>query len=241
MTNPEPLAIKPLALDTHNESVVVLARDCPALRPERLRGSRKVILKCGAKSLIATILIADDPGLVGRHEVGVTQPAFRRLGAWAGALASVAPAPPAVSLDAIRAKVRGEVLDKHQLTDIVRDLTRYHLSDLEVSAFVVACASFMTDQEVIDLTQAMAGAGTRLRWPSEMVVDKHSIGGIPGNRTTMIVAPIVAAHGLTMPKTSSRAITSPAGTADTMEVLANVDLTEAQMRAVVTKCHACIA
>jgi thymidine phosphorylase len=73
------------------------------------------------------------------------------------------------------------------------------------------------------------------------VVDKHSIGGIPGNRTTMIVAPIVAAHGLIMPKTSSRAITSPAGTADTMEVLAKVDLSEAEMRSVVERCGACIA
>ena len=66
-----------------------------------------------------------------------------------------------------------------------------------------------------------------------MVVDKHCIGGIPGNRTSMIVVPIVAAHGLVIPKTSSRAITSPAGTADTMEVLARVDLTVDEMQAVV--------
>lgn len=241
MTEPVHLSIKPVALDTLNESVVLLARDCPALRPERLRGSRKVVLKCGAKTLIATILIADDPQLVGCHEVGVTEPAFRRLGARAGVRATIAPAPPAESLDAVRAKVRGETLDKRQLASVVSDLTNHRLSDIEVSAFVVACASFMTDQEVIDLTEAMAAAGTRLRWGADRVVDKHSIGGIPGNRTTMIVAPIVAAHGLTMPKTSSRAITSPAGTADTMEVLAKVDLTEAEMRSVVDECHACIA
>lgn len=241
MSNPGSLSIKALPFDTHSENIVFLARDCPALRPERLRGSRKVLLKAGKKEIIASIMIADDHNLLACHEIGVAEPAFRRLGAKAGASAAITPAPLAHSIDAIRAKVRGETLSAHDLADIVRDLTRHRLTDLEVSAFVVACASFMTDQEVIDLTRAMADAGARLHWNTPIVVDKHSIGGIPGNRTTMIVAPIVAAHGLTMPKTSSRAITSPSGTADTMEVLAKVDLSEAEMRGVVAQHHACIA
>ena len=54
------------------------------------------------------------------------------------------------------------------------------------------------------------------------------------------VVPIVAAHGLTIPKTSSRAITSPAGTADTMEVLAKVDLSVDQMKDVVAACNGCL-
>jgi len=74
------------------------------------------------------------------------------------------------------------------------------------------------------LTDAMIQVGRRLDWREHPVVDKHCIGGIPGNRTSMLVVPIVAAHGMLCPKTSSRAITSPAGTADTMEVLANVEL-----------------
>jgi len=86
----------------------------------------------------------------------------------------------------------------------------------------------------------MAQAGTQLTWDKPIVVDKHCIGGIPGNRTSMIVVPIVAAHGLTIPKTSSRAITSPAGTADTMEMLARVDLGVEQMKEVVRACHGCL-
>jgi len=82
--------------------------------------------------------------------------------------------------------------------------------------------------------------GTRLSWPRDLVVDKHSIGGVPGNRTSMIIVPIAAAHGLLMPKTSSRAITSPAGTADTMEVLARVDLSIEEMRAVVERENGCL-
>lgn len=87
----------------------------------------------------------------------------------------------------------------------------------------------------------MIGSGRRLDWSEPLVVDKHCIGGIPGNRTSMLVVPIVAAHGMLMPKTSSRAITSPAGTADTMEVLANVNLTPEQLHRVVRKERGCLA
>jgi thymidine phosphorylase len=75
-------------------------------------------------------------------------------------------------------------------------------------------------EETVALTRAMVDVGTRLSWPRRPIMDKHSVGGLPGNRTTMLVVPIVAAAGLTIPKTSSRTITSPAGTADTMETLA---------------------
>jgi thymidine phosphorylase len=98
----------------------------------------------------------------------------------------------------------------------------------------------MTSGELLALAHAMAQAGTQLKWNKPIIVDKHCIGGIPGNRTSMIVVPIVAAHGLTIPKTSSRAITSPAGTADTMEVLARVDLGVDEMKEVVSACHGCL-
>ena len=104
----------------------------------------------------------------------------------------------------------------------------------------------MTTQEVMGLTSAMAEVGTRLHWDTPpcnfpMVVDKHCVGGIPGNRTSMIVVPIVAAYGLPIPKTSSRAITSPAGTADTMEVLANVDVSIERMQDIVHRLRGCLA
>ena len=111
---------------------------------------------------------------------------------------------------------------------------------MEIAAFLIGSASFMTSDELLALAHAMAQAGTQLTWNTPVVVDKHCIGGIPGNRTSMIVVPIVAAHGLTIPKTSSRAITSPAGTADTMEVLARVDLSVDEMKEVVETCHGCL-
>ena len=104
---------------------------------------------------------------------------------------------------------------------------------MEIAAFLVAAGQTGLDRdEVMNLTRAMVAQGERLRWDRDIVADKHCIGGIPGNRTSMLVVPIVAAHGLLIPKTSSRAITSPAGTADTMEVLADVELTPERLRAV---------
>src|SRR5204863_2338644 len=94
--------------------------------------------------------------------------------------------------------------------------------------------------ETVALTKAMVNVGERLSWPGKPILDKHSVGGLPGNRTTPIVVSIVAAHGLTMPKTSSRAITSPAGTADTMETLAPVDLDLPSIRRVVEQEYGCI-
>ena len=70
--------------------------------------------------------------------------------------------------------------------------------------------------------------------------DKHSIGGVPGNRTTPIVVSILAAAGLIVPKTSSRAITSPAGTADTIEVFCNVSFSIPQIKRIVKKVGACL-
>jgi len=233
------LKARPLGLDTFRENIVVLARCSHVLRPERLRGSRRVEVRAGGRTLLASTMIGDDH-LVGPDEIGLPQPLFRRLGVQAGDPVQIAPARPPRSLSAIRDKVAGASLDEAAFTAVARDLADHRWSDMEVAAFLIACASFMSPEETLSLTKGMIAAGSRLDWNGRLVVDKHCIGGIPGNRTSLIVAPIVAAHGLTMPKTSSRAITSPAGTADTMEVLARVDLSEDEMRQVVERCGACI-
>jgi thymidine phosphorylase len=227
-------------LDTGRENVVVISRRSTALRPEVFRGFSRVELRRDSKSLLATLLLTDDDNLVGPDELGMAEPAFRRFAEPAGSYVTVTPAPPPASLDAVRAKIQGKTLEAPEIGAIVKDLTHFRYSDMEIAAFLVSSASFMTSGELIALTEAMSKAGTRLTWNTKTVVDKHCIGGIPGNRTSMVVVPIVAAHGLTIPKTSSRAITSPAGTADTMEVLARVDLDINAMKEVVATCHGCL-
>jgi thymidine phosphorylase len=236
----ERLKARPLPFDTFRENVAVLTRDNHVLRPERLAGVRRLEVKARGVTILASPMIAEAGNGLGADEIGLPQPAFRRLCIAAGDYVEIAPAPPPKSLDAVRAKIRGETLGPAQMEEVVADLVSHRCSDMEIAAFLIACASFMTAEETLALTEAMVAAGTRLSWGERTVVDKHCIGGIPGNRTSLIITPIVAAHGLLIPKTSSRAITSPAGTADTMEVLARVDLSEDEMRVVVERCGGCI-
>jgi thymidine phosphorylase len=238
--NPRPpLKIRRINLDTGRENVVVISRRSKALRPEVFRGFSRVELRSDSRELLATLILTDD-GMVGPDELGLAEPAFRRFGEPAGTPVTVTPAAPPESLDAVRAKIQGHAFSADDISAIVDDVTHYRYSDMEIAAFLIGSASFMTSGELLALSRAMAEAGTQLKWDRQIVVDKHCIGGIPGNRTSMVVVPIVAAHGLMIPKTSSRAITSPAGTADTMEVLAQVDLGVEDMREVVNACHGCL-
>jgi thymidine phosphorylase len=141
----------------------------------------------------------------------------------------------------VRSKIYGNQLSEEQLTQIIKDITLGRYSDIQISSFLTACAGGrMSEGEIIDLTKAMINAGDVLSWDSDIIVDKHCVGGLPGNRTTPIIVAIVAQFGLTMPKTSSRAITSPSGTADTMEVLAPVKLDIVSIKDVVGKENGCI-
>jgi thymidine phosphorylase len=234
------LSIRRVSLDTGRENIVVISRRSMALRPELFRGFSRIEIRRNSKIMLATLIITDDDDLVGPDDLGLSEPAFRRFAEPIGSLVTVTPTTPLTSLEAVRAKIRGESLKAQEIAAIVDDISHYRYSDMEIAAFLISSASFMTSGELLALVRAMANAGTQIKWNNPIVVDKHCIGGIPGNRTSMIVVPIVAAHGLTIPKTSSRAITSPAGTADTMEMLARVDLGVQEMKEVVAACQGCL-
>jgi thymidine phosphorylase len=180
-------------------------------------------------------------GWLGSGVAALSEAAWRRLQPQADDLATFRHAEAADSASRIRAKVYGEVLTRQDYQAIMRDAVAGRLTDLELAAFLAACvARRLEDPEIIALTRAMVDIGTTLRWPAGAVLDKHCVGGLPGNRTTPIVVAIVAACGHLIPKTSSRAITSPAGTADAMAVLAPVDLDLPTMRRVVEKEGGCV-
>lgn len=234
------LKIRRIPIDTYHENVALLSRSCAEYRPEEYQALKKIEISHDGGRLLATLMIADDPAIVGDDEIGLSEQAFRRLGLPESTLITIAPAKPPRSLDHVRAKIHGHTLNAEQIESIIRDIAAYRYSDMEIAAFLISSASFLTTEEMLALTRAMANAGNRLDWPADLVIDKHCIGGIPGNRTSMIVVPIVAAHGLPIPKTSSRAITSPAGTADTMEVLTRVDLSIQEMKSVVERHSGCL-
>lgn len=235
------MRIKRIGIDSHPENTAFLLRDGEGYSPEQFQALRKIEITNGAASILATLAIVDDECLLEPGMIGLGEQAFRRLGLPEGTEVSFRQAPVPHSLEHVRRKIDGDALDDADIREIIDDIAAHRYSPMEIGAFLVACAGFMSTQETFALTRAMADAGRKMHWPSEIVVDKHCIGGIPGNRTSMIVVPIIAAHGLTMPKTSSRAITSPSGTADTMEVLAEVDLPEEKLISVVSQEHAVLA
>lgn len=234
------LRIKHLGIDTCHETVAFLARNCPLYRAQEFVALARIEIRGNGRRIVATLNIVDDGSIMAADQLGLSALAYRQLGLPEGAPVEIAQAAPPASLDHVRAKIDGAVLSPEAYEAIVRDLVARRYSKMEIAAFLVAGARFTTAPEVLSLTRAMASVGGRLSWNGDMIVDKHCIGGIPGNRTSMIVVPIVAAHGLKIPKTSSRAITSPAGTADTMEVLARVDVGAEEMREIVAAESGCL-
>ncbi|MCX6802816.1 MAG: AMP phosphorylase [Candidatus Diapherotrites archaeon] len=139
------------------------------------------------------------------------------------------------SLNSIKKKLNGATITSEEIKSIVRDINSNKLSDIELSAFMTAVHIRGFDlNETVAMAQALSENGRKIKFDVSPIVDKHSIGGING-RATMLVVPIVAAAGLYIPKTSSRSITSAAGTADSMEVLANVNLSAAKVKEITEK------
>lgn len=239
-TKPARLLLKRLGIDTYREHVIYMRSDCHVCLSEGFAARSRVRVAVNGTSLLATLNVVHSD-LLGPEEAGLSEAAWLALGAKDGDHISVWHPNPVASESFVRAKAYGERLSAPAIDAIVRDISAGRYSDLHLAAFVTACAGDRLDMdETIALTRSMIAVGERIAWPFPIVADKHCVGGLPGNRTTMIVVPIIAALGLPMPKTSSRAITSPAGTADTMETVTPVDLDLAGMRRVVEQEGACI-
>jgi len=145
-----------------------------------------------------------------------------------------------VAVEAIKKKLLGKELSYKEIFSIMDEISHERLGDVLTTYFAAAgfTEGFSAD-ELYYMTKAMVNTGEKLHFDG-IVADKHSTGGVAGTRTTMILVPIIAAAGFTIPKNSTRAITSPAGTADTMEVLSPVTFTIKQILGIVEKTGGCI-
>ncbi|MSR86276.1 thymidine phosphorylase [Candidatus Woesearchaeota archaeon] len=179
---------------------------------------------------------------VQEDEIGLFEEVIKKLKVSHGVHVEVEQAEHPVSIQFIKKKLEGKELTEQELDLIVKDIVANELSETELTYFVSGCYSHgLSIKETVALTNAIVKNGEQLHFnKGEIVLDKHCSGGVPGNRTTMIVIPIIASLGYKIPKTSSRAITSPSGTADTFEVLAPVTLNKKKIEAVVKKTNACI-
>ena len=231
-----------LGIDSRADHIIYMREDCDICRSEGFSAQARVRVSNGPQFIIATVHHITSE-LVAMGEAGLSEAGWMTLGLEeSDAIIHLSHPAHRPSLSKVRGKIYGQSLDGEVMDAIIRDIVRGRYSDVEMAAFVTGCtARDLDDDERIALTAAMVNVGEKLDWGAQHVVDKHCVGGLPGNRTTPIVVAIVAANGLVMPKTSSRAITSPAGTADTMETLTRVDLDIREIRRVVEAEGACLA
>ena len=235
------LALAPSGIDTYRQPVVYMHEDCHVCRAEGFAAQTRIRIDLKDRWIIATLNVVRRGAWLAVDQAALSVSAWAALGAEIGDEAAFSHPEPPASASMIRAKAYGERLDRAGFATIVHDTLDSRLSDLDLAAFVTACAGDrLNEAETVALTRAMKEAGQTLDWGQHTVLDKHCVGGLPGNRTTPIVVAIVAAAGHLIPKTSSRAITSPAGTADTMEVMAPVALDAAALRRVVEAEGGCL-
>jgi thymidine phosphorylase len=234
------LRVRRLGVDTQFEPVVFMHKECAVCRSEGFVAHNRLLLRAGERHVIATLYqVTND--LIAHDEAALSESAWSRLELNEGDTIAISHPDPLESLSHVRGRIYGNGLSEKAMLAITADIVNGKYSDIHLSSFITACAARPLDhREVLGLTKAMVDVGDRLSWNAEIVLDKHSVGGLPGNRTTPIIVPIIAALGLTMPKTSSRAITSPAGTADTMETMAPVDLAIPDIHRVVEREGGCV-
>lgn len=226
------LRVKDMDIATGDIEVVILnQQDAHELD---LHPMDRLVVKKGAKSTIAILDIAESKKAVPPGHVGLFEETIDAINAKNGDTVHIEIAQKPESLAHIKKKLDGQRLNPVEIAKIVDDIVHNRLTDIELTSFVIASyAKGMHRTEIIALTKAMAQSGDKLTFNKYPIVDFHSIGGVPGNRTTMLVVPILVAAGCIVPKTSSRAITSPAGTADTMEVLAPVSLPITKLKKII--------
>ena len=192
-------------------------------RTIRVRDGDRVQIADEATGKTAQAHVDTTGSLIEPGSIGIYRPVNAALAVDEETPVEVRSAERPASLSHIKKKMDGGRFTKDETVDIVRDIVNDTLSPGEITAYVTASYINGLDMDEIEyLTRATVETGERLHFTRHPVVDKHSIGGVPGNKITLLIAPIIAASGLRIPKTSSRAITGAGGTADLMEVLAPV-------------------
>ena len=235
------LNLKHLAVSSFNENIAYIHRDCTAYKVDDIHVLTKVEIHGGVKPVYAFLQVVNDAKIVKPNELALNTEAFELINLPEGANISLTLAPTPPSLASVKRKIAGNILSAGEYASVVNDITGRRYSNMDIASFLVASGSFMTASEVLALTEALVGDNT-IRWDNEsIVVDHHCFGGVPGNKTDIVITAIVAAYGLPMAKTASRSLSSCAGVADTMNVLANVDFDEESFKKLVKENRGAIA
>jgi len=220
-------------IDIQTREVMLNIEDARAIGV--LAGDRVQIIN-QEKGVSVAAFVDTTTTIIPKGTIGIYRMTNERLSADEGMEVEVRVAERPASLTHIKKKMDGEKLSKDETYAIIEDVVADDLSPAEITAYITACyINEMDMDEVEHLTRAMVDTGDKIDFHTHPIVDKHSIGGVPGNKISLLVVPIIAASGLKIPKTSSRAITGAGGTADLMEVLAPVEFSATEVQQMTMK------
>ena len=219
------LIARDYAVDAIILRVIIHEEDCKEIGVKE--GDRVRI--DGTKSYVVTANKSDS--LVKRGEVLMPKNVMEKVGAKDGEEVNVVFSPSPESVRSIRKKMDNQKLTKDEINAVIDDILEARLSLIETSAWLTSLyINGMDVDEIADMTMAMVNTGDTIQFDRTPVFDFHSIGGVPGNKVTPIVVSIVAAAGLMLPKTSSRAISSACGTSDFVETFCDVEMDAAKLK-----------
>ncbi len=231
------LKVKPLDIQENQDIVFINFNDA---MKERIDPGEKVVIKKTDYLFSSSAVLTNN--FVEEGFIGLSIEKTKHLQSKENEIVDVSPDSNIEIAHISKKKLEGKILTKEEIVKFVDGIITGNIDSILISSFLTSTQILGTStKEIEHLTRAMAETGTMIKFDKKPIMDVHSIGGVPGNKTAVLTIPIVASAGLTIPKTSSRAITSPAGTADVVEVISPVDFTPDRLKDIVNSTGGCLA
>ncbi len=147
-----------------------------------------------------------------------------------------------MTVEAIRKKMQWKPISEEEINAIIKDISQNKLVDSLMTYYVASSFFHPTSNKEMYLTaKAMAENGVMFKYPKwTIVADKHCIGWVPWNETTMILIPLIASLGIKIPKNFSKAITSPAATGECVSVLMDISFDEKWIKKLIKDINCCL-
>lgn len=219
------LKVKYYGVDSSEPTVVMHDDDCTEMG---IKEMDRVRLD-GNKSLV--VLVSRSSTTLKKGNILLPKVVMDKINVKEGDTINVVHSPRPESVRTIRKKMDALTLTRDEIYEVVSDIADSKLSKIEVAAWLTSLyINGMDVAEISAFTEAMVDTGDRIVFDRQPVIDFHSVGGVPGNKITPIVVSIVAAAGLMIPKTSSRAISSASGTSDFVETFCEVEMDGAKLK-----------
>ncbi len=218
------LKLKHIPIKSFSESVAYIHKDCSIYKVDSIKSMNRIEIHGGKEPVYVFLQIVDNNKIVSPDELGLNTEAFKLINLPEGSKVSLTLTPPAVSLASVKRKIAGNILSSKEYKSIIDDITARRYSNMDIASFLVAVGAFITPTEILSLTESLRGDKVVSWSEEEIVVDSCCFCEVPGNKADIIVAAIVAAYGLPIPKTLSLPSNSYSSLADVMSIFANINV-----------------